>query len=251
MRGIEFHAEIGSTNDRALQLAVDGATPLPWAVVAEHQTSGRGRGANRWWTGNGALTFSLLVASPDDPSIGPLPAQISLTAGLAVRAALREHVPLAEIQLKWPNDVYINGRKVCGILVEIPSAARGRAVIGIGINVNNSVADAPDELRATAISLADVQGSRLDRVAIIEGVLNALHVEWKALIRSPAGEPQSDLRERWSGCCYLTGRIVRLDSAAGSTTGLCLGIDSDGALLLQTELGPSRHTSGVVRRIES
>jgi BirA family biotin operon repressor/biotin-[acetyl-CoA-carboxylase] ligase len=158
---------------------------------------------------------------------------------------LTQKAPHHEVRVKWPNDVYLGGRKACGILVELPFNAPHRAVIGVGLNINNGFAEAPLELRQTAVSVSDATGQFYDRAAILEEVLVALMRDVESVAANPA-----DLRERWAASCYLTGRLVHLESPAGRTIGLCLGIDSDGALLLQSERGPSRHTSGVIRGIE-
>jgi BirA family biotin operon repressor/biotin-[acetyl-CoA-carboxylase] ligase len=243
LAGADFHAEIGSTNDRAMGLAV-GGRPLPWLVFAERQTAGRGRGSNRWWSGEGALTFSLIT--PFDASVAPSPpARLSLVAGMAICGTLRQFAPRSEARLKWPNDVFLDGRKACGILVEVPPPPAAGLIVGVGINVNNSLQGAPAELRQAAISLSDAAGRELDRAAVLEAAVVNLQWEFQRLAQSP-----DDLRERWAAQCHLTGRIVHLESQAGRTVGLCLGIDSDGALLLQNETGPTRHLSGVIRQID-
>ena len=118
VREVEFHEEIGSTNDRAAELACGGQLECPVLVLAAHQTGGRGRASNRWWSAPGALTFSLVL---DAHHVG-LPdqrwPQIALAAGAAVGEAIEKTIPQAAVRLKWPNDVYLAGKKTCGILVE-------------------------------------------------------------------------------------------------------------------------------------
>jgi BirA family biotin operon repressor/biotin-[acetyl-CoA-carboxylase] ligase len=235
----EVHAELASTNDRALRLA-NTAAQLPRLIVALRQTAGRGRGANRWWAGDGALTFSLLL----DAARLPLERwpQISLTAGGAVCAALTAFLPTADVRLKWPNDVYVDGRKACGILVEVPPApATGRIVIGIGLNVNNSLDEAPPDVRARATSLIDVTGTTHDMTDVLIAILQRLDADLAALGVSDTGLPA-----RWRRLCLLSGRSVALHDGTRSIAGTCLGIDDDGALLLQTEAGPRRFFGGVV-----
>ncbi len=239
----EVHAELASTNDRALHLA-QTATRLPRLVVALRQTAGRGRGANRWWADEGALTFSLLLDVPRLP-LERWP-QISLTVGGAVCEAVAALIPAADVRLKWPNDVYVNGRKACGILVEVPPApVTGRIVIGIGLNVNNSVSGAPAEIRARATSLRDVGGTSLNLTDVLVAVLRGVDSDLASL---DAGDP--DLAARWRRLCLLSGRSVALHDGARSIAGTCLGIDDDGALLLQTEAGPRRFLGGVVEAFE-
>ena len=139
---VEFHAEIGSTNDRAAELACGGQLACPVLVLAAHQTGGRGRGSNRWWSAPGALTFSLVL---DAQHVG-LPTerwpQIALAAGAAVGDASSNRFRKRR-RLKWPNDVYLAGKKTGGILVEVPADGRGQLIVGIGVNVNNSLAALP------------------------------------------------------------------------------------------------------------
>lgn len=253
VRQIEFHQEIGSTNTRALQLA-PADVKCPLLVLAEHQTAGRGRGSNRWWAGPGSLTLSLLF---DSREIG-IPNErwpwISLTTGLAVSEAIAALVPASEVRLKWPNDVFLNGRKTCGILVETVSSRQGAIVIGIGLNVNNSFADAPPELLAVGTSLFDAASHTFDRTSVLIVVLNDL-AERLAMIRDDV----SHLADLWRERCFLQGRTVQIqlnqnhghpdELGLAGLTGVCQGIDDDGALLLQTETGVVRCFGGTVAKI--
>src|ERR1700684_1159600 len=132
VREVEFHEEIGSTNDRAAELLCGGPLGCPFLVLAAQQTGGRGRGSNRRGSAPGALTFSLVL---DAENVG-LPTerwpQIALAAGAAVGAAIEQTIPQAAVRLKWPNDVYLAGKKTCGILVEMPANGRGQLIVGIG-----------------------------------------------------------------------------------------------------------------------
>lgn len=242
---IEYHLELGSTNDLALELVQrdDYATPL--LVLAENQTAGRGRGSNRWWGGEGALTFSLLL----EPAAASLPKQasprVSLATGLAVQKGLAELLPDADIGLKWPNDVYLGYRKVAGILVEVPPSRPERLVIGIGINVNNSFLVAPVGPRAIATSLFDATGSHFDLADVLIHVLKQTAACLERLASADAR-----LFEEWQSLCLLKGHPVRIESGSRQLVGICRGIDQEGALLLDTEAGVERAFGGVVTRIE-
>jgi BirA family biotin operon repressor/biotin-[acetyl-CoA-carboxylase] ligase len=245
LRGVEHHAEIASTNDRALELCARAELPVPFLVIADHQTAGRGRGANRWWSSDGAILFSVIV----DATEYGLPAsrwpQISLTAGAAVCQTLQRLLgPKATVGLKWPNDVWLNGRKAAGILVEIPAARRGRLVIGIGLNVNNSFESAPFELQPLATSIRDETGAQSDQHNVLVHLLNQLDGDLRGLASNGG-----DLAQRWRSLCVLRDRTVSLEVGPQLVTGLCLGIADDGALRLQTSLGEQRHFGGIVRRI--
>jgi BirA family biotin operon repressor/biotin-[acetyl-CoA-carboxylase] ligase len=247
IRQIDFHEEIGSTNTRAIRLAT-AATPFPTLVLAEQQTAGRGRGSNAWWAGSGALTFSVLLKATDYAIPASRCPLISLTAGLAVAESLASFAPACDVRLKWPNDVFLNGRKACGILVETASSA-SVLVVGIGVNVNNTLTHAPEELQAIATSLVDATGSPCDQTLVLNSILQSLEkcLNW-------VKQDASELADAWRNRCYLQGRTVQVQAASLGTatdrvTGVCQGIDDEGALILQTETGIVRCISGVVAKI--
>ena len=260
---IEFHPELASTNDLALELVSRGSVQTPLLVLTERQRAGRGRGGNRWWSDAGALTFSLVVQSPatnPPASCGP---KVSLTVGLAVCETLEDLLPGFAVGLKWPNDVFLAERKVCGILVEVPPGPTRsltqdprnlrdsgdlntrKLVVGIGLNVNNSFASAPAELQATATSLLDATGHKhhLGEVLtrLLRRVAERLQLLWQG---------ELDLPRHWEPRCLLRGRTVQVTAGRRQTVGVCRGIDEQGALLLQTSSGVERCFSGVVTRVE-
>ena len=111
LQRIDFHEELDSTNSRALQLATGAGCLCPTLVLAEHQRRGRGRGDHRWWSSPGALTFSLIV---DERAYGlslRSSPRVALAAGLAVCEAILAILPDEDVRLKWPNDVYLRGRR--------------------------------------------------------------------------------------------------------------------------------------------
>lgn len=254
LREVEPHLEIGSTNDRALVLCNETNLPVPYLILAERQTAGRGRGANRWWSSDGALMFSVVIDAKDYTLPESRWPQISLTVGVAVcetLAVLANSTNLStgrtphSVGLKWPNDVWLNDRKVCGILMEVPHTRCGRLVIGVGLNVNNSFATAPAELSLIATSLGDETGTTFDRTHVLTLLLQQLDEDLKRL----AGSDES-LVENWQSRCVLKGRVVSIDSGQRVVSGLCLGIADDGALRLQTPNGEQRFYGGVIHRIE-
>ena len=234
---VECHAELTSTNDRALQLA-NGTAELPALVIADRQTAGRGRRDNRWWSADGALTFSLVAELPE----GTIQREIvSLLTGLAVAETLTGHMPAQDVSLKWPNDVYVHGRKICGILTEIPNQRSDSVVIGVGINANNSRSNAPKDIRDTVTSLYDEIGTPISTQNLLCKVLAALEPQ---LAADPATLPQ-----RWQRYCLLRDHHVTADTAAGAVSGVCRGIGSDGALILETRNGlVPVHSATTVRR---
>ncbi len=237
----EFFAELPSTNDQALRLATLPETRFPLLVVAESQTSGRGRRANQWWSTEGALTFSVVLDTEQAGLATKHWPQAALTTGLAVCEALEPHLTGVSPMLKWPNDVFIGERKVCGVLVETPPGSGPRLVLGIGVNVNNSLASAPVDLRETATALCDVLGRKLLRANLLIEILNKLseRLSW-------IGSRDGQLRNLWRERCLLTGRRVQVENETGVVEGACLGIDEDGALLIEDVHVQQRVLAGTV-----
>lgn len=243
VEGVETHTTLPSTNDRGLQLAADPQTEIPSLIVTEEQTVGRGRGNKTWWSSPGSLTFSLLLElTPERLPAARWP-EVSLTVGSSICHALAANLPGEDVRLKWPNDVYLRGVKVCGVLVEIPPHTSGRMVVGVGLNVANSITLAPPELRQTAIALCDVGGvtSRLD---VLIDILNELERQLTLL-----SEDAELVRSYWRRFDFLIGRSITLSDGIVDQTGTCVGIDDDGALLLRTEAGTRRCYGGVVATI--
>ena len=244
VRNVEFHQTLGSTNDRGLELADQPDCECPMVVIAESQTRGRGRGANQWWSAEGSLTFSLVVDC-DRFSLTPVNRpKASLTVGLAVCETLSELLSDVHIGLKWPNDVLLNGRKSCGILIEARAAPSNRLVIGVGLNVNNSLSAAPEAVRAIATSLIDVAGQSFALPDVFIRLIGQIEENLQRL-----SVPGDDLRTRWRQFCVLRGQTVILDVNDRQVVGVCRGVDRDGALLLKTGSGTKRFFSGVVAEI--
>jgi BirA family biotin operon repressor/biotin-[acetyl-CoA-carboxylase] ligase len=238
---VECHKVLGSTSDRALEIAGREVLDTPLLILAEVQTGGRGRGTNRWWAGPGALTFSLVLEAGRLSVPAERWPKLALAAGLAVGETIAELAPGAAVGLKWPNDVFLQGKKVCGILVEAPSSRQGRLIVGIGLNVNNSLSGAPPELRNTATSLLDETGRRHDLTSVLISLLHRLDHEFAAL-----ADADLDLSERWRASCVLEGQSLRVSAGDERIDGVCRGIDRDGALVIQTIHGPRRVYSGTV-----
>jgi BirA family transcriptional regulator, biotin operon repressor / biotin---[acetyl-CoA-carboxylase] ligase len=234
----EHHPTLGSTNDRARECLGDGG-PMPLLVVADQQTRGRGRGANRWWTGPGCLAFSLLLSpetTPSDPRRRPL---VALAAGVAIVDAIRPLVDQTPIGLHWPNDVFVGSRKLSGVLVEVP--AEGSHVVGIGVNTNNSLADAPADIRDRAVTLYDLTGRRHDQTGILVEILK--HFD-RALDQARAC-PEALVR-RANELCLQIGRTLAIRAGTESAAGRCAGIAPNGALLLDTPDGRREFHGGTL-----
>lgn len=250
VRRVELHDELPSTNDLALELAAGApAADLPLLVLAVRQTGGRGRGDHRWWSAAGGLTFSVAV---DTEALQLAPRRwprIALATGLAVAETVLEQLRLEHrsrhaVRVKWPNDVFVDGRKICGILTENVSRRPHRLVIGIGLNVNNSWREAPAELHRVGTALVDVTQRQFSPQKILVDLLQRLQ---RSL--ADVADESFPLTEAWRALCMLEGRTVTVEAGDTRTTGVCQGIDDDGALLLQNHGGVQRCAAGTVAKI--
>ena len=230
-RSVEFHAEIGSTNDRArAALAEPGGDGL--AVVANLQTAGRGRRGRSWESPSEA---NLMVSVGLRPRLAASSAGLlGIAAALAVRDACARSLPGPALWVKWPNDVVADdGRKVAGLLAEtaVHGDALVEAIVGIGINVNWRSVDMPPELRGRAVSLCDLAGGPVGRVALLRRLLDLLDAEIAAL--EAGGSPV----DRLAAVSALDGRHVTVDVGGAQVGGVAVGVSPDGQLLLDTEAG--------------
>jgi BirA family transcriptional regulator, biotin operon repressor / biotin---[acetyl-CoA-carboxylase] ligase len=236
---VEEHASIGSTNDRARELleAVDGAGV---AIVAEQQRAGRGRRGRTWQSPPG---LNLAMSVGIRPALAAGEAwKLGLAAALAARDACRE---VADVRLKWPNDLVApDGRKLGGLLVEtaIDGDALTGAVIGIGINVNWRVAQMPAPLSENATSLAERAGGDVDRVALLSRLLAALDAEVAAV------EAGASLLARYRAACTTIGGPVTVDVGTGLVAGEAIDLDDHGRLVVSTTDGIVTIATGEVIR---
>ncbi|MBN1911865.1 MAG: biotin--[acetyl-CoA-carboxylase] ligase [Pirellulales bacterium] len=234
----EEHGCLASTNDRAKEALADGG-PLPLLVVARRQTAGRGRGSNRWWTGPGSLAFSLALGPDRLPDDRRQTGLVSLAAAVAVVRAVQPRVEDRTLGIHWPNDVYLEGRKLCGVLIEAPST--GGLIVGVGLNTNNTLDDAPEELRPTAVTLLDITGSTWDSTDALVAVLR----EFETLLHQIIDQPE-EVASAADRLCLQTGRTLTVTSGVNRQTGRCLGIAPDGALLLDTPTDRRAVHGGIV-----
>jgi BirA family biotin operon repressor/biotin-[acetyl-CoA-carboxylase] ligase len=241
---IHHYYKIGSTNSTAMEAAAEGA-PEGSVYLAEEQTAGRGRGAHDWHSARSAGVYCSVVLRPILPPSDAL--VLSLAAGLAVRAAVRELDSRLNPDLKWPNDLLLDGKKFCGILTEMNAeATRVRyLVIGVGINVNH--AKFPDDLRDLATSLRLISSSEWSRVELTAALLKSLHREYTDLVGKP-GAHESILRRFAEHSSYARGRKVHIEEN-GAFEGVTEGLDPRGFLQVRTERGSRTVLSGTIRAI--
>lgn len=216
---------VASTNDEVRALAQDGAAD-GLIVLAERQTAGRGRRGAAWFSPPGeSLAFSILVRPVEPKSHWP---RLALAAGVAVAEAIESFHLQAGI--KWPNDVWISGKKVAGILVE---AGTDFAVVGIGLNVNTL--EFPMEVANIATSLRQESACELPRADVLAAVIRSF-----ALRRHQIGREFPEIISSVSQRCVLTGHSVSLVTSAGPSNGIVEGITASGELLLRTTAGLER-----------
>ena len=214
--------EVASTNDALLELGQQGAAD-GLTLLAHTQHAGRGRRGANWVSPPGEnLAFSILVRPTEPKSHWP---RLALAAGLAVAEAVESFGCSAGI--KWPNDVWIDGRKVAGILVE---AGSDFAIVGIGINVRTT--NFPAEIESIATSLQLARGSSVRRDEVLEAIIRRF-----AIRRLQLSEDFPQLISGVNERCVLTDHRVALITSAGPKAGTCHGVARNGGLLLETTHG--------------
>ncbi|MFN5756953.1 MAG: biotin--[acetyl-CoA-carboxylase] ligase [Planctomycetia bacterium] len=246
LAAFEHYDEVGSTMERARAIAHDRSIPLPAAVVADRQSLGRGRRGAHWWQPPGSLTTSIVL---DGAAAGLAPRQAeprptwSLACGVALAEAIAALEPAIDPRVRWPNDLESGGRKLAGILVE--TAPNGRAIFGIGVNTTGSAAAAPTAIRHRVATIPDRAGRGLAR----EPLLVAFLPRFLGLQAEMTADPRV-LVDRYAPLCGLTGREVTVfrgietGIAEGAITGRCLGIDINGAIVIETLAGRLHLASG-------
>ena len=232
---------------------------LPYVLITDEQTAGRGRQSNTWWTGQGALAFSMLLDAKQHGLKPHTMAHLSLGVGFATMQALRsitEETPAilnnetendvnatsaaaSNIEIRWPNDVYVNGRKIAGILIEAPNLRH--IIIGIGINTNNSATEAPEEIRDRIVTLSDVLGHEINQKILIYHLCREI-MDMLSCFPSHLTE----LIENAEANLHQVGKMVNITHENERIIGKCLGLNPDGSLRVLTETGEKAVVSGVM-----
>lgn len=236
LRHLQWLPEVDSTNNLAKAWYACNTVEAPALFVADQQTAGRGRSGNQWWSPSGCLMLTLVIPIselPDDPVLHP---QLALVSGVALAAAADDLLGNSHglrTQLKWPNDAYLAGRKLAGILIEAlqrRSKITGFA-IGIGINTQINWRAAPVQLLERAVCLSTVAGRAIDCETVLVELVQRIREQlanWR--------ERPDEWFAKWRNRCLLTGCLVRVRvGTSGDLVGRCEGIDIDGHLLLRSE----------------
>lgn len=253
-KDISFYEEIESTNDAAKEFAAKGAKE-GFTVVADSQKKGKGRLGRRWESPAGANIYTSVILRPDIPPV--FAPQLTLVAAVAVaetiakflnppaspffKGGIKDVPPLTEggrvefLSVKWPNDILLNSKKVAGILTEMSSEMDriNFVIIGIGVNVNMTKKMLPEELRQIATSLKEEAGRELSRINFIQTLYLNLETWYKRYLNHGF----ELVRKAWTGYFTMAGKWAKIQQMDKIVEGIAMGIDNDGALLLQEKSG--------------
>lgn len=236
-RNIIAFETIDSSNTYAKTLSdVDAKNGM--LIITEKQTVGRGRFNRKWKSQKEKnLTFSIILKPESEViKIGLLPL---LTASAVARAI--EVVTNLDVECKWPNDILINGKKTCGILIESTSTHKiNRIIVGIGLNVNQELF--PYEIRFTATSLKNETGKTIDRIILLVEILKQFE---EMYFRFTGNDNQKFLTD-WENRCKIFGKEISVSYFEKQVRGKALRIDSDGSLILDSEGNEIKLFSGDV-----
>jgi len=227
---IHHFFKVDSTNRVALELAHAG-DPEGTVVIAEEQTAGRGRAGRAWHSERATgIYMTILLRPPLSPVQAPL---LTMLAGLSAHAAIRAELNLS-VDLKWPNDLVLNGKKLGGILTEMhaePNAVKF-VIVGMGINVNQE--KFPGELSTIATSLRIESGRRLSRLELLSRLLLQFETDYNRFLR----EGPSSVTQRFSEVSsFANGKNVRVTNGTASFTGVTAGLAPEGLLLVRRDDG--------------
>ncbi|MCH5275093.1 MAG: biotin--[acetyl-CoA-carboxylase] ligase [Lachnospiraceae bacterium] len=225
-KNIEYHASLGSTNVRAKAMAEEGA-PEGTLVVADEQTAGRGRRGRSWSSPAGKnLYFSLLLRPDFAPDKAPM---LTLVMALAVHRAIEE-VGGCRPDIKWPNDIVLNGKKVTGILTEmsLQSDYIDNVVIGVGVNVKAQ--EFSPEIADKAVSLETELKKSISRALLLEKIMEYFEKDYALFLERM---DLSLLMEHYNACLVNRNREVEVLEPAGAYKGIAEGINPKGELMVR------------------
>ncbi len=221
---LHWFPRLRSTNDHAAGLRRRGDLYAPAIVLTGHQTAGRGRAGNRWWSNAGVLTVTFVL--PIEEHLAPH--QLPLVAGLAVRAAAAELCGTQHVLLKWPNDILHEGRKLAGLLCERLNKVD---LVGLGMNVNARPGDAPRALRERVTSLANIAKRPFDPTDVLVNIAGHLLRTMSQWNERPFAQM---LREYDQHHALVGKQVTVIGGADGQViTGKCEGLDTEGRLKLR------------------
>ena len=227
-KDIKYFKETESTNIIAREIAASVGEGT--IVIAESQTAGRGRMGRKWISPEGGIWLSIILKPRIEPVYAP---RITLLAGVSVAKTMQGFGLPAKI--KWPNDVLINGKKVCGILTEIGAEVDiiDYLVVGIGIDANVDTGTFPEEFRDNSTSLEKEIGHKINRVEFVQKLLE----EFEALYTKFQKDGFPHILEEWRNMSETIGQWVKITAQARTIYGEAIGVDNEGALIVETAEG--------------
>jgi len=240
-----FFPSADSTNLLAFKLAGEGA-PEGTAIIADHQTCGRGRMQRVWQSPPAVNLYTSLILRP--ALAAALSSPLTVMAGVAVAELLNGYCP-QRVRLKWPNDVLINDKKVSGILTEMKTAGHKVefVIVGIGININMQKNDFPPPLEEIATSLQIEMGKTIDRVGLTVKLFEIMGDLYQLFLK----EGIKPIRELWLSSSQLMERCVGVTFGEEVYQGMVTGMDDAGALIIRDGNGEQRRViAGDVKLIE-
>lgn len=223
-----YYSETESTNDEAFSLGIAG-TPEGTVVIADSQSRGKGRLQRSWYSPAGGNIYTSVILRPQRESSQT--SQIPIMAGVAIAEVLEDYCP-DKIKLKWPNDILIDEKKVCGILTQARITAKeiDFVVLGMGINVNIGRNQLPKEIRDSATSLSMETGREILRLELIIDLYENLAKWYKQLLQKGFGR----IKEKWLSLTPMIGEMVQVKFQEEAVSGKAIGLDDDGSLILLT-----------------
>lgn len=228
-RALVYRTEVVSTNTLAMELAQAGAADGT-VVTAEKQSGGKGRLGRTWFSPEGGLAASVILRPAIPTHQAPL---VTLMGAVAAAGAISRSTGLPA-GIKWPNDILVRGRKVCGLLTELsaePDRVR-HIVLGIGINVNMDRTALPAEYRERTTTLSAEKGGTVDRTGLLRELLRELDRGYRMLLKDPAA-----VRTAWKDLNVTLGERVAVRGGSGDVEGLARDIDAEGRLVIRLDSG--------------
>ena len=228
---LKYFDEIDSTNEEARRLAAAGERGPIW-IIADRQTAGRGRRGRIWESPAGNLSATLFLR-PEKPA--NTCAQLSFVAALAASDVVSRLAPLADVRVKWPNDVLADGRKIAGILLESTSIGNDRLEwLAVGIGINLAYFPVDTDFPATALTMLGRDGIG------VRDASTRLAAAWCGWYDIWQGDGFSRIRDVWLSRAARLGELIRARLASGETSGVFEGIDENGALIIREVWGRTR-----------
>lgn len=228
-RDIHYYDETESTNDVAFSLGIAGA-PEGTVVLADSQRGGKGRFQRSWHSPPASNIYTSIILRPEIRLSNA--SQIPILAGVAVAEVLDKYCP-GGIRLKWPNDILLDNKKLCGILsqLKIREHKVDFVVLGIGMNINMKYDQFPEDIRGSAVSLSMKTGIQISRKELLIRVYENLEKWYKKLVLD-GFEP---VKKKWMSMSSMTGKHVTISFLGEIVQGTVTGIDDSGSLIIRNE----------------